>query len=168
MPTSLTPVLLTIGVMLLAFAALHDIGFRTVPNRVPLMLLLLGAMLRFQQNDFITALLCGLLMFAVTYVLWRFGWIGGADAKLLSASAMFIPPSVLPTMMIATSLSGGILALVYLLGGALVPRGTISPLPKRNLLMRVRQCELRRLRRRGPLPYAAAIATGSWFAIAGS
>jgi hypothetical protein len=39
---------------------------------------------------------------------------------------------------------------------------------KPGLLQRAARCELRRLRRRGPLPYAAAIATGGWLALAGS
>jgi hypothetical protein len=34
-----------------------------------------------------------------------------------------------------------------------------------GLVRRALRCELRRLRRRGPLPYAAAIAAGGVFAI---
>ena len=165
---SIHMVLLVAGLLLLLFAALHDIGFRTVPNHISVSILLLGMVLRSQQGDLGAGLLCGALTFAVTYIFWRFGWIGGADAKLLSASAVFVAPALLPTMIIGTSLSGGVLAAVYVFGGYFAPRKTVLAAPGASIITRVRRCELRRLRRRGPLPYAAAIATGGWIAITGT
>ena len=156
------------GVALLAWAALHDIGFRTVPNRISVALLLIGLLLRLMHGDALAGLGCGALVFIVTYAFWRFGWMGGADVKLLTASAVFVPPSMVPTLAIGTSLAGGILAMVYLLGGRVVHRPAGPVRPTAGLLRRAARCELRRLCRRGPLPYAAAIATGGWLAIAAS
>ena len=155
------------GAALLACAALHDIGFRTVPNRVSVALLLIGLLLRALQGDILAGLLCGLAVFACTYAFWRFGWMGGADVKLLTAAAVFVPPPMVPTLVIGTSLAGGILALIYVVGSRFAAR---QPPRARSagLLQRALRCELRRLRRRGPLPYAAAIATGGWLAIATS
>ena len=160
--------LLIAGLFFLLFAALHDLGFRTVPNQVSVCILMLGIILRLQQGDLGAGLLCGLLTFVVTYVFWRFGWIGGADAKLLSASAVFVAPALLPTMIIDISLSGGVLAIIYLLGGYFAPRQIILAAPRVSIIARARRCELRRLRRRGPLPYAVAIATGGWIAMTGT
>ena len=158
--------LLSAGALLLAFAALHDVGFRTVPNWVSVALLALGLTLRLLQHDPLWGLGCGLIVFAVTYVCWRLGWMGGADVKLLSAAAVLVGPVMVPSLVIGTSLAGGVLALVYVLGSRLAPPSPALAGP--GLLRRAVRCELRRLRRRGPLPYATAIAVGGWLAIAGS
>ncbi len=171
MPHS-APILLLLltGAALLAFAALHDIGFRTVPNRISLALLVLGVVLRLLQNDLALGLGCGAAVFAVTYFFWFRGWMGGADVKLLGSAAVLVAPAMVPTLVIGTSLAGGVLALFYVLGSRLVPQ----PRPAfaggfgAGLVRRAARCALRRLRRRGPLPYAAAIAAGGWLAIAGS
>ena len=162
------------GAALLAYAALHDIGFRTVPNRVSVALLVIGIALRLLQADLAWGLGCGAIVFAFTYVFWRFGWMGGADVKLLASAAVAVAPAMVPTLIVGTSLAGGILALVYIIGSKLAPapRRLAQPagaaVSKPGLLRRAARCELRRLRHRGPLPYAAAIATGGWLALAGS
>ncbi len=158
--------LVSIGALLLVFAALHDIGFRTVPNRVSAALLVCGILLRLADggtHQLMWGLLCGVAVFIVTYACWRFGWMGGADVKLLTAAAVFVPPAMVPTLLLATSITGGFLALTYIIGSLVAPR----PRPARpsGLVRRALRCELRRLRRRGPLPYAAAIAMGGVFAI---
>jgi prepilin peptidase CpaA len=158
--------LLFAGAVLLLFAALHDIGFRTVPNRISVGLLVCGIVLRLMDggaHELFWGLLCGSAVFMVTYVCWRFGWMGGADVKLLTAAAVFVPPAMVPTLVLMTSMAGGVIAMVYIVGSRLAPR----PLPARpsGLVRRALRCELRRLRRRGPLPYAAAIAAGGVFAI---
>jgi prepilin peptidase CpaA len=100
--------------------------------------------------------------------------MGGADVKLLASAAVVVAPSMVPTLVVGTSLAGGILAFVYIIGSKLAPKPPVLARPagaavsKPGLLQRAARCELRRLRRRGPLPYAAAIATGGWLALAGS
>ena len=166
--SALATLLLLGGVTLLAFAALHDIGFRTVPNRVSAMLLAVGLVLRLMQGDLGAALLCGILVFATTYAFWRFGWMGGADVKLLTASAVFVAPLAVPTLVVGTSLAGGVLAVIYIVGSRVAPRAAPLAAKPGNLWHRALRCELRRLRRRGPLPYATAIAAGGWLAVAAS
>ncbi len=155
---------------LLAFAALHDVGFRTVPNNVSLVLLALGILLRLLQHDLLLGLGCGAIVFAATYFFWRMGWMGGADVKLLGSTAVVVAPALVPTLVIGTSLAGGVLALFYVIGSRLVPQPSqaFAGAGGTGLIRRAARCELRRLRRRGPLPYAAAIAAGGWLAIAGS
>ncbi len=170
--STITTLLLLAGAGLLAFAALHDLGFRTVPNRVSAALLAIGVALRLLQGDLPWGLGCGLAVFVVTYAFWRFGWMGGADVKLLTAASVFVAPHMVPTLVVGTSLAGGVLALLYVAGSRLAPRPVAEPMPRTRqlplLLRRAARCELRRLRRRGPLPYAAAIATGGWLALVGS
>ncbi len=166
--SALVDLLLVAGVALLAFAALHDIGFRTVPNWVSVILLTVGLVLRIAQGDLGLALLCGLSVFAVSYVFWRFGWMGGADVKLLTASAVFVPHGTVPNLVVYTSLAGGLLAMIYIIGGRVAPRPARLTAAQGNLFRRALRCELRRLRRRGPLPYATAIAAGGWLAVVAS
>jgi prepilin peptidase CpaA len=163
--------LLLAGAGLLTFAALHDFGFRTVPNRISAALLVVGLLLRLLQHDLLWGLACGAIVFVITYIVWLRGWMGGADLKLLTASAVFVAPPMVPTMMIGTSLAGGVLALIYVLGSLITggPHRMTAPASpgSSTLLRRIARCELKRLRRRGPLPYAAAIAAGNCLAILG-
>jgi len=159
-------ILIFAGVLLLVFAALHDIGFRTVPNRISVALLACGIVLRLIDggpHELFWGMLCGAAVFIVTYACWRFGWMGGADVKLLTAAAVFVPPGMVPTLLFMTSFVGGLIAVVYIVGSRMAPRHQ-SARPC-GLVRRAWRCELRRLRRRGPLPYAAAIAAGGVFAI---
>ncbi len=146
------------GAGILVVSGLHDFAFRTVPNCACLALLILGLVLRIIDGHMLYGILAGGIVLMITYGFWRLGWMGGGDVKLLTAAAVFVPPLLVPTLVMGTALAGGLLALFYLVAGKLVPR----PLPVRppGMLRRVLRCELWRLRRRGPLPYAAAIAAG--------
>jgi prepilin peptidase CpaA len=150
--------LLAAGLVLLCLAALHDFSFRTVPNMLCAALLLCGVALRLMGADIGYGLLAGAIVFTLCTLAWRFGWLGGGDVKLLGASAVFVSPGLVPALVLYTSLAGGVLAMIYLVAGRLVPAPS-SARPHR-LLARIARCELWRLRRRGPLPYAAAIAAG--------
>ncbi len=74
-----------------------------------------------------------------------------------------VAPGSVGLMLLATALAGGALCLPYLPGKRLFAR----PAPGRpvGMLSRVLRCERWRLRRRGPLPYAVAIAAGTLFAL---
>lgn len=147
-----------IGFAALLFAALHDIGFRTVPNWVSLLLFGCGLILRVMAGDVAIGLGICAGFFGLTFILWRLGLMGGGDVKLLTAAAIFLTPIHTPLLLSGTAVAGGVLALVYFVSGWIVPRPT-RPRPK-GFLRRVLRCEQWRLQRRGPLPYAAAIAVG--------
>jgi len=151
-------VFLVTGLILLTTAGLHDCAVRTVPNLICALLLLCGIALRLFGGDVTHGLLAGAIVFAICALMWRFGWLGGGDVKLLAAAAVFEPPSLVPEMVLYTSLAGGVLAVLYLIAGKLVPRP--SPARPAGMVGRIARCELWRLHRRGPLPYAAAIAAG--------
>jgi prepilin peptidase CpaA len=155
-----------IGVPLLIFAALHDVAARTIPNSVPLGIVLLGVLLRQADGTLPQGLMLAGLVFVVCFACWLRGWMGGGDVKLLAAAALFVPPATVGAMVISTSLFGGVVALFYLVARAVARRSRFIPGPTpRGLLARALRAERWRLRRGAPLPYASAIAAGTMFVI---
>ena len=149
------------GLVILCAAALHDFAVRTVPNFYSVVLFATGFTLRL-LNGGVHALEWGLgtsaLIFLLTFIFWRLRWMGGGDVKLLTAAAIFVAPLAVPMLVAWTALAGGALALLFVVGRRLAKRPTaIRPQP---FVKRVLRCEQWRLRRGGPLPYAAAIAVG--------
>ena len=148
---------------LLVLAAAQDISTRTVPNWMPMTLAILCATLATIDHRFVWGLGFGLSVFAFCIVAWRCGWMGGADVKLLGATAIVVPPAAAGTFLAAVSLSGGVLAIAYLVGRIIVPRPAARR--PRRLVQRVLRVEAWRIRGRGPLPYACAIAAGTIFVL---
>ena len=157
---------LVLGGILLVAAALHDVAARTIPNWVSLALCGLGVLLRLVDHNLLAGLSLGLVVFAVATLCWKRGWMGGGDVKLLSAAAIFVPPLHVGDMLIAVTLAGGVVGLIYLFGRSVLSRivrpATARP---RQLLARILRVERRRLCRGGPLPYASAIAAGTLMVI---
>jgi prepilin peptidase CpaA len=165
--------------MALLFAAAHDIAVRTVPNLVSLIVALSGLGLNALDGQLLPALFRGALVFAVAWYCWRRGWIGGGDVKLLSACVLLVPPGLVPELILATAIAGGLLALSYLVLERLV-RGDAVSLPpgsmfpgsgfpgaglagsgrRSGLLRRIWRAERRRIHRRLSLPYSCAITAG--------
>ncbi len=155
--------MLMAGMTVLVFSAFHDFAFRTVPNAASVALLALGLGLRLTDGPFSLLGWSSLIAVAVlllTYFFWRMGWMGGGDVKLLTAASFFVPPTLQSqaSLISGTALAGGVLALIYLAASAIVRRPT-GARPE-GMLPRVLRCEQWRVSRRGPLPYAAAIAVG--------
>ncbi len=160
------------GSALLIFAALHDIAARTIPNTVSALLAVLGLWLRGMDSQLLTGLAMGAIVFAICLACWLRGWMGGGDVKLLAAAAIFVPPALVGSMIISTTLFGGVVGLVYLALRAIVRRtGALPGLPAgraergsvHGFLRRVLRAEHWRLLRGSPLPYASAIAAGALF-----
>ena len=158
------PALFTLGltvasVAVLLAASLHDIIARTVPNWMALALAVLGLVLRAVSGTLPYGMLAGFLVFVAAAIAWRRGWMGGGDVKLIGAAALVVPPHDVVNFIVAVTLTGGVLAVFYLLARRFVPAA--CPLPKpRTLLARALRAECWRIRRGGPLPYACAIAIG--------
>jgi prepilin peptidase CpaA len=148
--------LVSIGIVLAA--ALHDVAARTVPNWMAGVLALLGMALQLLNGHLLSGLVAGLVVFAVAAFCWRRGWMGGGDVKLLGAAAMIVPPGHVPQFIVAVTLTGAVLAVLYLIARRVIPR----PAVKRpaHLFARAIRAESWRINRGGPLPYALAIATG--------
>ncbi len=101
------------------YGALCDIGTMTIPNKVSLVLIgaflvlipLAGMPLDQVINHFSAGALCLLIGFG----LFAAGIVGGGDAKLISAGALWVGYDSLLVYIMVTFLAGGLLALVMLL-----------------------------------------------------
>jgi prepilin peptidase CpaA len=157
-----------VGVVMLVVAALHDVMARTVPNGVALAIAASGLVAQISQSlmgagHLLVSIPVALIVFVAAALLWRRGLMGGADVKLFAASALLVPPMLVPSLLASITIGGGLLALVYLVARRRMPR----PEPGRppGLFARVIRLERWRLRRGGPLPYAVAIAGGVVFVV---
>lgn len=106
---------LTLFPATMAFAASSDLFTMTIANRVSLTLV---------AGFFLLALLTGMspagvgwhigagaVVLVIGFGLFSFGWVGGGDAKLLAATALWMGLKALPAFAIYTALAGGALAL---------------------------------------------------------
>ncbi len=154
---------------LVAFAGASDLLTMTIPNRVPLALaagfLCLAPFAGLGAADMAVhgavaaaALAAGILCFSQ-------GWVGGGDAKLFAAVALWFGPAHLFEYGLVVALLGGGLTLVLLFG-------RMVPLPAGL----ARQAWLARLHDPGSgIPYGIALAAGAmlvypetpWMSLAG-
>lgn len=166
MASLLTPFLLAALSLLLVLAAWRDVAVRLLPNSLSLGALALGVVLRLPAGlEALGASLLGAgLVFLLLFLAWLLGGMGGADVKLGAAVAAGLPISAIPAFLFLTACAGLLVALPFLLLGRRRPHAPMAPAGRAaGLLARVGRAEWRRLRRRGPLPYAVAIAIGGIF-----
>ena len=153
------------AILLLVYAALHDLAVRTVPNWLPLALLSLGVCARLLDHSLLAALSVAAVAFVFLFVIWVAGVMGGGDVKLWAATVLLIPPVLHPELsfFLDVVLFGGALALIYVALSFVMPK----PRPSRagGYLRRFCRAEMWRIGRRAPLPYACAIAGGAIAAI---
>lgn len=158
------PLLILVSALLLLAAAASDLAVRRVPNAVPVALALIGLGLRIAGGSVVGGLAAAGAVFACAAACWRRGWLGGGDVKLLGAAALLLAPRLVPSLVLAVAMAGGLLALLYLLLPAVL--GPAVPGPRGGgRIQRILSIERRRIGRRGPLPYAAAIAAGTLFVL---
>lgn len=142
----------------LAFAAFSDLFTMTIPNRVSAILLC---------AFFVVALVSGLgvteiglhvagaaAVFAVCFLLFAINVMGGGDAKLLAACAIWFGlTSSLVAFLIYVSFLGGLLTLAILSLRAQESRFLAIGIPMPRLLFTAKK-----------IPYGIAIAAGGLFA----
>jgi len=157
---------LTVFPAAVAYAGAMDFFTLTIPNRISLALVTAFALLAplaglgpWQMAHHLGA---GLLVLAVGVLLFIPGWIGGGDAKLAAAVALWVGFENLIPCLFWVALAGGMLAAAV---GAF--RGL--PLPR---LVAAEPWAVRLYDRRGGIPYGIALAAGAlcvypqtvWFA----
>ena len=103
---------------LMAFAAVSDLFTMTISNRLSLALAagflalaLLGGM---GLHDILSHLGAGAAVLAVAFGCFAMGWIGGGDAKLAAAAALWFGFGHLLNYLLYASLFGGALTLLLL------------------------------------------------------
>ena len=143
---------LTLFPALMAFAASSDLITMTISNRVSIVLLAgffaLALMSGMAPTEVLSHVGAGALVLVVSFGFFARGWIGGGDAKLAAASAMWLGFGYLMNYLVYASLLGG--ALTFLL-----IEFRLVPLP--GLL--AGQFWAQRLHRQGgDIPYGIALA----------
>jgi prepilin peptidase CpaA len=101
--------------VIMAFAAATDLFTMRIANWLVLLLaagfLVLALALQLPLDLVGMHLLCGLAVLAVTFALFALRWIGGGDAKLAAATALWLGFAVTPNYLVYTALFGGVLTL---------------------------------------------------------
>ncbi|HEV7265135.1 MAG TPA: A24 family peptidase [Falsiroseomonas sp.] len=153
--------MLLITSAILAIAAWCDLATRTIPDRLSVALLALGLGSRLLEGPAAAAASAAvaLLVGLGFLVLHARGVIGGGDVKLIAALAAGTAPAAVPSLLFAIGIAGGVLAIAYLAMSRLMPKLPLRP--HAALPLRISALEAHRIARRGPMPYALAIAAGA-------
>ncbi|MBX9825292.1 MAG: prepilin peptidase [Xanthobacteraceae bacterium] len=103
---------------LMAFAASSDLFTMTISNRVTLILVVgffaLAMFSGMNLNAVLWHTVAALTVLACTFTFFAQGWIGGGDAKLAAATALWLGFDHLLPYLIYASIFGGILTLALL------------------------------------------------------
>lgn len=137
-------IVLTIWVVTLIAAAICDMWVFRIPNILPGISILLFGVTQIISSSAIVPWE-NIAHFAATLIIGMFlfsrGWIGGGDAKLYAATSLWFPASGAVAMLFLTTISGAVLAGLFIIARLL---GLRKNVPKQD----------RRI------PYGVAIATG--------
>ena len=138
---------------LMAYAAASDLLTMTISNRVSIALVLGFAALALASGMPPATLIevhlaCGAAVLALTFALFAFGWIGGGDAKLAAATAVWLGWFNLYDYGLAASILGAALTLAIL---AMRKRALPGVLAGRRWAMRLHGAD-------NGVPYGIALA----------
>jgi prepilin peptidase CpaA len=140
---------------LMAFAASSDLFTMTISNRVTLALVAgfvaMALISGMSVNDMLIHAGAAATVLAVTFVFFARGWIGGGDAKLAAATALWLGFDHLVVYLLYASIFGGVLTLAMI-------RFRLMPLPQAL----ADQEWVKRLHRLdGGVPYGIALAASA-------
>jgi prepilin peptidase CpaA len=148
---------LTLFPAMMAFAASSDLLTMTIANRVSLALVagfvVLAALVGLNGADMLSHAGAAAAVLTVAFVCFAFGWIGGGDAKLAAAVALWLGFGHLFDFLVYASLLGGALTL-------LIVQFRTLPLPH---VLVGRDWAERLHREGGGVPYGIALAAAALF-----
>jgi prepilin peptidase CpaA len=103
---------------LIAFAGASDFLTMTITNRLCLAIAAaffpVAALAGLGAAGIALHAACGLAALALAFALFSAGWIGGGDAKLFAAAALWLGWESIAAYAAATAIAGGALSLLYL------------------------------------------------------
>jgi len=137
----------------LIWAAVSDIFSRKITNTTSLACAALGLVYAVTAGEAVYHLLIAALVLTLGFAAFAKGWLGGGDAKILAACALWMGPGAILTFLFFTAAAGGGLALLWLFEGRMrhaLARGGLN-------------VDLAATRE---LPYGVAIAVGGLCAVA--
>ena len=140
---------------LMAFAASSDLFTMTISNRVSLLLVagfaVMAPLLGLGAAETLSHIGAGLAVLAVTFTFIACGWIGGGDAKLAAATALWLGFDPLLSYLVYASIFGGAMTLFII-------RFRAYPLPA---MLRGQDWVTRLHRSNEGVPYGIALAAGA-------
>jgi prepilin peptidase CpaA len=146
---------LTLFPAMMAFAASSDLLTMTIANRVSLVLIggfgLLAVLSGLSGADVLSHLGAAAAVLAVAFCCFSCGWIGGGDAKLAAATALWLGLTHLFDYLVYASILGGALTL-------LIVQFRTLPLPQ---VLIGKEWAERLHRQGGGVPYGIALATAA-------
>jgi prepilin peptidase CpaA len=150
--------LILIFPLAMAFAAAMDLFTMTIPNRISILLVATFAIVVYivapAWGVVNKHLLIAGIVFVAAVTMFALGWLGGGDAKLLSASSLWIGPDLFVAYLVYVTLIGGILAL------AILRYRDVAVLP--GWLTR-QPWALRLHEKNGGMPYGVALGASAMF-----
>lgn len=109
----------------MAFAGAMDLFTMTIPNRISIVLVaaffVAAAITGIGWQALASHVGAGVLMLAVGIGMFAMGWLGGGDAKLLAAAALWLGFEHLVAYLLVAGIAGGLLAIVILLYRSILP-----------------------------------------------
>jgi len=109
---------------LMALSASMDLLTYTIPNRICASLVLgylaFAAPLGVPAADVLLNISCACVILAIVFVMFNLGWVGGGDAKMAAATALWLGWSSILGYGVAVAIYGGILTLI-ILGARMMP-----------------------------------------------
>jgi prepilin peptidase CpaA len=109
---------LTLFPAVMAFAASSDLFTLTIANRVSIILVagfsLLAALTGIGMSDLLSHVGAAIVVLAVVFTFFACGWIGGGDAKLATATALWFGFAHLLDYLFYASLFGGVLTIAII------------------------------------------------------
>jgi prepilin peptidase CpaA len=140
---------------LMAFAASSDLFTMTISNRVTLALVggffVMAFLIGMSPNEVGMHVVAAAIVLAVTFVFFARGWIGGGDAKLAAATALWLGFDHLMPYVLYASIFGGVLTLAMI-------RFRLMPLPQ---ALHDQEWVKRLHRLDGGVPYGIALAAAA-------
>jgi len=110
--------LLVLFPLAMAYAAISDVLTMTIPNRLSIALVViffvLAPVIGMGVQEIAAHAAVATIVLAVCFGLFAFGWLGGGDAKIAAAIALWLGPQLTLPFLLQTAIWGGLLTLAIL------------------------------------------------------
>lgn len=109
--------ILAFGALLIA-AAVEDVRGLTIPNRIPLGIIILYpayVLSAGTQVDWAGSAVLAAIALVIGFVIFARGYAGGGDVKLFVAGSLWAGPTQFPTFLMVTAIVGGAIAIGMIL-----------------------------------------------------
>ncbi|PHR52623.1 MAG: hypothetical protein COA47_17630 [Robiginitomaculum sp.] len=143
--------------LLMFVAAWRDMVSMTIPNWISLTLLglflLAAPLIGLSWGEFGLHMAVGFGALALTIAMFALGWIGGGDAKLFAAAALWMGWPDILSYAVISALAGGVLTVLLILA-----RKTALP-----PVLYTQEWSARLLKKDGDVPYGMALCAGALY-----